>query len=152
MKTVRKLMFVLSLLVVLAVLAVPTFAQGRTVTVTEDQINSSFAVTNNPRRRVNDVYVDLQPGQAVISATITVRNGSSWDTVTTLTPSVSSAGRVTWTATSVTVNGQAASQEVITQVNASIASSWRNFVRNQVGSGRVASMVIDDSDIVFTLR
>lgn len=152
MKFTRKLMFVLSLVAVFAVFALPAFAQNRTVSVTEDQINSAYRVTNSARRSVTDVYVDLQSGQAVISATVTMRGRDSWDTVTTIVPSVSSSGRITWTVSSVTVDGQSASQEVITQINSSIASSWRTFIRNQYGSGRVTAVSISESAITFTLR
>ncbi|MFN8375532.1 MAG: hypothetical protein U0694_21985 [Anaerolineae bacterium] len=152
MNITRKLLLLVSLVAVFAVFALPAFAQNRTVTVTEDQINSSYRVTNSARRSVSNLHVDLQSGQAVITATVTVRGGNSWNTVTTLTPSVSSSGRVTWTVASVTVDGQAASQDVVNQINNSIASSWRSFIRNQYGTGRVASVSISDSAITFTLR
>jgi hypothetical protein len=136
----------------LLLLAVPFAVVGaqntRSITVTESQINESFRVTNPARVRVSNVSVDLQPTQVVISHTHTSRR-QTYAIVTTLTPTVSN-GRLTWTVASITSNGQPASQEIVTQVNASIATSWLNFWRTQAGTGRVQNVTLTDSDITIT--
>jgi hypothetical protein len=150
-KMKRKLFAIALMICVFAGLALPAFAQTASITITEEDINSAYVVTNRPRRSVSDVFVDLQSGQVVVSATITLRNQSPIVATATLVPSISN-GRLTWTVTEVTANGQAASQSFVTQVNASITSSWRNYVRRQMGRGRVASVTITESDITITFQ
>jgi hypothetical protein len=124
-------------------------AQGstRTRVITEADINSSYRVTNPARRAITDVVVDLQPGQVVISSTHVYAN-RSYDVVSVFTPTITG-GRVVWQAQSITANGQAASQALVDQVNTSIMTSWRNYVRMQV-SGRVQSIEITDNEIIIT--
>ncbi|MBI5928355.1 MAG: hypothetical protein HY862_03550 [Chloroflexi bacterium] len=151
MKLARKMIVTLVLVGILALLAVPALAAGsRTKTITEDTINSSYRVSNPYRSRVSNLSVDLQPDQVVVSSTHNFRN-ASYDVVTTLTPTVSN-GRVTWTVLSATSNGEAVSADLLAQINASITSSWRNFIKNQAGSGRITSIVITDTDITYTIE
>ncbi len=152
MKLTRKLMIVLVMLATMAVMAFPAFAQNgtRTKTVTEDTINSSYRVSNPYRSRVSNLAVDLQSGQAVISSTHNYRN-ASYDVVTTITPTVSN-GRVTWSVLSATTNGEPVSADLLAQINASITSSWRNYIKSQAGTGRVTSVVITDTDITYTFE
>lgn len=152
MKLTRKMMIALVVLSVMAVMAFPAFAQSRTrtKTITEETINASYRVSNPYRSRVSNLSVDLQAGQVVISSTHNFRN-ASYDTVTTITPTVSN-GRVTWSVLSATTNGEPVSADLLAQINASIASSWRNFIKNQAGTGRVTSVVITDTDITYTLE
>lgn len=124
-----------------------------TVTLTEAQINSSFRVTNPAFRRVTNIRVDLQPGQAVVSATITVRaprggTTTTYQTVSTWIPSIAN-GRVTWTLLSATANGQPASSQLISQINTSIGASWRAFWRIQ-HPGRATGITVDDNQVVIT--
>ena len=152
MKISRKPLFVVLLIAIMAALAVPTFAQEttRTVTRTEAQINSSYRVTNPARRSITNMYVDLQPEQVVITATVTFRRGEPAQTETTLVPTITN-GRVYWTVISATVNGQPASADLLAQINASITSSWRNYVRREAPTGRVSAIEITDDDITVTL-
>jgi hypothetical protein len=152
MSKMSKPMISLLLLVVLAAMAIPAFAQSstRTKTVTEEQINSAYRVGNPYRSRVSNISVDLQAGQVVISSTHTFRN-NTYDTVAVITPSISN-GRVTWTVVSATANGEEASAELLAQINASITSAWRNYIRNQVGQGRVTDVTITDTDITYMLE
>lgn len=152
MKLTRKMMISFVVLGVLAVMALPAFAQSgtRSKTVTEDTINSSYRVSNPYRSRVSNISVDLQAGQVVISSTHNFRNASV-DTVTTITPAVSN-GRVTWSVLSATTNGEPVSADLLAQINASIASSWRNYIKGQAGMGRVTSVVITDTDITYTFE
>jgi hypothetical protein len=143
---------ILIAVVALVVLALPFAVVGaqntRTVTFTEEQVNDAYWVTNPPRRSVSNVAVDLQANQAVVSATITHRR-VTYATVSTWTPSVVN-GRLTWTLASATANGQPASQDLINQINASIASSWRRYWLDQIGNGRLQSIVMSDTDVTLT--
>lgn len=149
MKSLRTLAFVIVLLALLIPAALPAFA-ARTITITEDQINNSFRVNNPVGRRISNVHVDLQPNQAVITASWTNRN-TTYAIAATYVPRVSS-GRVYWTVTSMTANGQPASADLITQVNNSISASWYNFVRQQAGAGRFTAITISDTAITLTTQ
>ncbi len=121
------------------------------IIITEDDINNSFRVTNPPNRRVTDLSIDLQPGVAVHSYTYTIRAPrggatTSFAIVATLTPSVTN-GRIYWTLTGATVDGQPASQDMINQINAVLTSSWRNFIRTNARPGRVTSVTITDTEV-----
>ncbi len=126
-------------------------ALSGTVTLTEAEINAAYIVNNPPRQTISDVYVDLQPGQVAISATFTPRRGSAAATLTTLVPSLDD-GRVYWTVTSVTANGQPASTDLVAQVNAAIAASWQRYFRQEAGTGRISSFVITASEATATLE
>jgi flagellar basal body-associated protein FliL len=145
----RKVTLFLMVVVALVLGVMPVLAQTRTVTITEQQINESYRVTNPRRATVSNRVVDLQNGQVVISYTLTYRNNTSIEVVSTYTASVSN-GRINWTMTSLTGNGEPASQDLIAQINTSISTSWRNFVRGRQGTGRVQSIVITDNDIQIT--
>ena len=147
---VRKLSLVAVLMVVLAAMVFPTLAAEKTVTVTltESDINSSYRVTNPRNRTISGVNIDLQAGQAVITATFTAPKTSAIAISVTLVPSVSN-GRVTWTVRSATANGQAASGDLLTQINASISSSWRNYWKGKV-TGKVTAFTITDDSVTWT--
>jgi hypothetical protein len=133
--------------------AVPAFAQNTvttSVTLTEAQINAAYRVTNSPRRTVTNVVVDLRPNQVVVSATVTLPRQSPVATVTVLVPNLTN-GRLTWTVTSITANGQPASGELVAQVNAAIASSWRSYFRSQLPAERLTGLTITDTDVTITL-
>ena len=90
---------------------------------------------NNPaNRNISDEYVNLQPDQVTITATLSWRQrGSGLQTsnvAVVLTPSVSN-GRVDWTVISITADGQPASAELVTQINASLAASWHRWVSDR---------------------
>lgn len=153
MLNTHKRMVVLVLVVMLAGLVVPAYAQqeARTLTLTEQQINESYRVTHSPRRSVTDVYVDLQPDQVVISAVITLPQGEPMGTATTLLPSLEN-GRVFWEVLTVMVDGEEASEALVTQINAAIASSWRNYFRRQAGTGRVLDIALTDEALTLTYQ
>ncbi|MCA9910437.1 MAG: hypothetical protein KC519_17390 [Anaerolineae bacterium] len=150
MKSVSRIMMMLVAIVVLALPFSVASAQTntRSVTWTEDQVNNSYRVTNPWRRSVTDVSVDLQAGQVVISSTQTYRR-ATYQVEAIYEPSISN-GRIYWTLTSASANGEPASQDLINQINASISTSWRNYVRQQAGTGRVQGIVITDADITVT--
>ncbi len=146
----RKLSLIALLMVVLAAMAFPTLAAEKTVsvTLTESDINSSYRVTNPRNRTLSNVKVDLQPGQVVITATYTTPKVSSIPVSVTLVPTLSN-GRVTWTVSAATANGQAASTDLLAQLNASISSSWRNYMKGKV-SGKITAFTITDSSVTWT--
>lgn len=129
----------------------PGVIEDGSVSFTEDQINQSYRVTNNPRRTVDDIVVDLQPGQVVIDATITLRGQDPVATRTTMIPTISN-GRVIWEVTSILANGEPASQDLIDQVNASIVSSWRVYIGQQRPEGWITAVTITDTDITYILE
>jgi len=148
----RKFSLIALLVLIVGAMAFPTLAADKTKTVTvslsESDINSSFRVTNPRLRTITDVKVDLQPGQVVISATYTIPKTSPIPVSVTLAPTVSN-GRVTWTVLSATANGKAASAELLTQINASISSSWRNYWKGK-HPGFVTSLTVSDDSITWT--
>jgi hypothetical protein len=145
----RRLIVVLVVILTTALMIVPTLASSRTATVSEARINEAYRITNPVVRSVSNLNVDLQSGQAVISGTITLRRGGTYDFSVTLVPTVTN-GRITWDATAVTVNGQNVSQTLIDQINTIINASWRNFIKNQAGTGRVSSVEITETDLIIT--
>lgn len=153
MNTFRKLAVILSLVVVSALMVAPTFAATTTtkvITRTEDQINSAYYVTNPAWRAVSDRYVDLQAGQIVVQETVTLRGKDPMAVVVIYTPYIENE-RLLWTVASVTHDGQAASQEIVNQINANRSYSWRNYWKRNGVPGKVQSVVITDSDITVTV-
>lgn len=143
--------FIVLLAVLLAAVAViPAMAQATTVTLTESQINSGWRVTTSVRLRVSDVSVDLQPGQAVINATLTPRRGGAYTAQLIASLTVSN-GAVTWTALSATVDGQVASGDQITQINTALLDSWRNYIKTNIGQRTVTAVTITADAITYTI-
>ena len=147
------LLVIVSALLALSIAAVSAEPASATVTITEAQINSSFRVTNPVYRRLTNVRVDLQPGQAVVSATLTVRaprgqTTTVYQTVSTWIPSIVN-GRVSWTLSSATVNGSPASSQLVSQINAAVGASWRTYWRSQ-HPGRATAITVDDNQVVVT--
>lgn len=152
MKTVRIAMLSAIVIAILAVFAVPAFAQqattNTTVIITEDEINSSFRVTNNRNRNVTDINIDLQPSQAVVSFNVTYRGGSPIPVNVTLTPNVLNS-RMNWTASAAAVNGSSLTTEQINSLNQAISASWRSLLREYGQPGRVTSVGVDDSNLTI---
>lgn len=149
MSSTRKFVVFVLMMVALGTMVVPTLAAAKSVSVSESDINSSFRVTNPALRQVSNLNVNLQPGQAVVSATFTFRQGGSADASVTLVPSVSN-GRVIWTATAASINGQSVSQDLLNQINASVSSSWRRYIKGKLPTGRIASVEVTEDAITFT--
>ena len=147
------LLVIVSALLALSIAAVSAEPASATVTITEAQINSSFRVTNPVYRRVTNVRVDLQPGQAVVAATLTVRaprgqTTTVYQTVSSWIPSIVN-GRISWTLASATVNGSPASSQLISQINTAVGASWRTYWRSQ-HPGRATAVTVDDQQVVIT--
>ena len=150
----NKRIFILFVLLIALALPIAVSAQERTLILTEEEINRSFLVTNPVRRSVTDVRVDLQPDQVSISYVVTRRaprgpRTTTYNVNAIFTPGIED-GRLFWRATSITINGQPASQDLIDQVNASIATSWHNYIRRQLGTGYVINIRITDTEMAIT--
>ena len=144
---------VLVALLAASVVSVSAEPAAATRTLTEAQINSSFRVSNPINRHFSNVSVDLQPGQAVVSATMTVRAprgqaSTTYQTVSTWAPSIVN-GAVRWTLVSATANGSPASSQLISHINTSIGTSWRAYWRAQ-HPGRATGVTVDDNQVVIT--
>ena len=148
----RKFSLIALFVLILGAMAFPTLAADKTkivtVTLSESDINSSYRVTNPARRSITNVNVDLQPGQVVISATFTAPKTNPIAVSATLLPTLSN-GRVTWSVLSASANGQPASADLLTQINASISSSWRNYMKGKV-TGKITAFTITDSSVTWT--
>ncbi len=145
----RKLFLLLVVVAALALAIVPALAaETRVKTLTEDEINNSYRVTNPARRSVSNVSVDLQPGQVVVYSTHTYPRGRVYQVMSTFTASVSN-GRIVWQAVTASVDGQTVPQEVLNQINAWIDASWRNYFKSK-HSGRVVSVEISEDAITIT--
>lgn len=148
----RKLGLMVLFVLILGAMALPTLAADKTKTVTvtlsESDINSSYRVTNPARRSITNVNVDLQPGQVVITATFTAPKSDPIAVSVTLEPTLSN-GRVYWTVLSATANGKPASADLLTQINASISTSWRNYWKGK-HPGYVTALTVSDDSITWT--
>lgn len=154
----KKVWAVLIVVLTIGAMAVPALgasaeaseAYGGTIVVTETQVNSSYRVSNPARRQVSNLVVDLQPGQAIINLTWTTRgrNGSAIPVSTTWTPAISN-GRLSWTLASATSNGAPISEELRTQINAALSTSWRNYWRSQ-HPGRLTAVEVTASELRLT--
>ncbi|MBK8022751.1 MAG: hypothetical protein IPK19_15290 [Chloroflexi bacterium] len=155
----KKSMFAVVLVFVLLVTAFPFMSvaaqEEKTLSFTEDQVNNTFWVTNPRNRHLSDVFVDLQPGQVTISATYTKRlNRTGTQTEehslsVTLVPSVVN-GRVSWTVTAAMGDGQPASGDLLAQINAHLAASWRRWISSTRPAGRITGVTITDDAITYT--
>lgn len=156
MKWFQKISLAMLIIGMLVLFVAPSFAQIQrevTITLTEEEINSSFRVTNPARVSISNKSVDLQSGQVVVTATYTPQRGTAsnaYTIATTLVPTVSN-GRVTWTATSIVVNGTGVSAQQINQANNAIASAWRRLSQGYVGKHQVTGLTITDTSITYTV-
>ena len=152
MKTTGKFAVVLGMFALLAVLVVPTFAADTTkqIVVQETDINSSYWVTNPSWRAVTDRSVDLQSGQVVVSETITRRGHDPVAVTATYVPSVAN-GRIFWTATAVTKDGNPVSEDFLNEINSHMTSSWRHYIREHRIPGHVTQVDISDSAMTITV-
>jgi hypothetical protein len=149
MNIIAKLAVVCTLFVTFTLSAGTSYAATSTRTVTEAQINQSYAVTNPVRRSITERTVDLQPGQVVVTSTLTRRSGVPVAATVTLVPSVAD-GRVVWSVTAVTVGGQPVSDALFAQIQARVETSWSRFVKEQLGTGVVTAVAVSDTEIIYT--
>jgi hypothetical protein len=153
MRTVSRIAL-LAMIAVLALAAAPALAQSdtttRTVRLTEAEANAFYRVTNPILRSMSDVSVDFQPDQVVISATVTLRRQTPVAVSGTFVPEVRN-GRIYWTATVATIDGEQVSDSLLRQINQFISAAWRNYIRSTMGVGRVTDVTITDTELTITL-
>ena len=141
------------LVLMIAVFALPALAQddAETLTLTEDQINQSYRISEMPRVRFENEQIDLVPGQMVLNADFIPqrRGGDPVAISVTFVPSVTD-GFVTWTVVDASADGEMVSDELLEALNTVIVNSWRRFVHEQVSRHLVESIVITDTDITWT--
>ncbi|KAB8140159.1 hypothetical protein F8S13_25280 [Chloroflexia bacterium SDU3-3] len=126
-------------------------ATTKVVTITEEQINSSYVITTPRSTKITDRHVDLQPGKVVLTATFTASDtGKSYALSTTLTPTLTS-GQVLWQATSASVGKVAASDAKLAELNALIADSWARSYKTAHGPGVITAFEVSDTALTYTL-
>lgn len=154
MKTISRLFVIVLLIATVTVAVTPALAAAgateRTITITEQQANQSYWVTHPFSRAVSNVVVDFQPGKVVISKTVTLRNRPPVAVVTTYAPNINN-GRLYWSVSSKTLNGDPISADVLAQINTSITTSWRNWVRGKLPASKVTAISITETEMTITL-
>jgi hypothetical protein len=122
------------------------------LTVTESQINNSYAVNINRFPSVTDQTVDLQPGRAVITTTLNLPNvAEPVVTVAALTPEVS-ANTISWVVSEVTINGQPPAVTLDQPVELLVVSRWRYYAQlATLDAGAVVAVEITDDAIIYSL-
>lgn len=121
--------------------------EDATLVLNEQAINDTFRVTSSIRF-FDITFVDLQPGQVVISGEVTLR-GEAYALSMTVVPVVED-GRVTWEVTNISSDSTVATPEQMTQIDRAVEATWRQYVRMQTGSRIVTDVAITDADITFT--
>lgn len=119
-----------------------------TLRLTEEAINDSFRVSERFRDRFDVSSVDLQPGQVVLNADVTLRNSSF--TLTIVVAPIVVEGHIEWQVTSITSDNAEASDALLQQVTRAFESAWRNYVRMQTGARVVLDITITDTDMTIT--
>jgi len=113
-------------------------------------------VTNPTNRHITDVYVDLQAangGQVTISAVYSWRTRAgvrTADVAVVLAPRITN-NRLVWDVVSITANGEPASREIVTQVNAHLSATWRRWITSNAPAGVLTGIIITDDDITYTV-
>lgn len=152
----NRLFYVLSIVaIIVASLAAPApiHAQSRvTYTITEQEINA-YRLPLSLRRLVSAVSVDLQSGQAVVTARVAYA-GLTLNTVSVWQPIISN-GRLSWQAISATVEGTPLSAAQLAMLNRTakrvIEDAVRRYVDSRVrGRYTVESVSITDSELTVT--
>lgn len=122
---------------------------ARTLTITEAEINAAQWLTAGRGTRLSAAQVDLQAGQAVITATYTSRQGSSGPVVAVFVPALEN-GSNTWTLLSASYDGQPASGDTLIQINYVMANSWTRYLKQQHGRQRLTGVEVSEDAIVYS--
>jgi hypothetical protein len=114
--------------------------------ITEDFINQSFRVTHPQSYTITGVHVDLQPGQAVISANLNLSSGKVLAEQVTFMPTVSD-GVLFWIVSAATLDGQSLDPAIIARYNDAVTAFWSSAVWSQVADYAVTRVTITDTEI-----
>jgi hypothetical protein len=139
----------LSLLLAVVAPALAAEPKARTLVLTEAKINQSYRITNPAIRGISDMTVDLQEGQVIVNATITLRGKDPAAVVVTFVP-VLKDGRVYWTVSAATKDGAPVTGDLLNEINSRITASWRHYFKEKSGPGRIGSLEITDAAITIT--
>ncbi len=148
-----KIVSVFAIITIFGMLVVPLSSANaatvtKTITLTQDQINSSYRVTNPRNRKVSNVSVTIQDGQVSIAATVTQRGQQPVDTVTVWKP-VLLRGLVYWKLESATIGGQPATKAMQNVLLVLHRIPLRNLVWQLIRRG-LASRVYRVTNITLT--
>ncbi len=132
----------------------PTFASpspqtSSTYVLSEAQINASYRISNSRWLRVDSKAIDLQPGQSVLTATITPRNRASYEAEVIFVPRLQN-NSVVWDVTSATANGRVATAEQLRQMNSILVSSYRRYLKTTHDRIQVRAVEVTETDIIYT--
>lgn len=122
------------------------------LTVTESQINNSYAVNVSRFPSVTDQTVDLQPGRVVITTTLDLPNVAEPVVVSAaLTPAVS-ANSIIWEVGDVTINGQPPVVALEESAELLVVSRWRYYAQlATLNAGAVLAVEVTDDAIIYSL-
>lgn len=168
MKSIRKLIIALVVVMSAALLVAPTFAQDntptatppaannsakppktRTITITQEQINTRLA--NRHGERFKDLSIVLGDNQITVSFTTKgdKKGNAGKAIVAVVTPGVVD-GKVSWTFNSLTIDGTAATQDQMDKLKERITNLIGKFGERQ-RRFTVTSISVDSSAITVTL-
>jgi hypothetical protein len=107
-------------------------ATSKTVVITEAILNQYISVASTSAYTISKVYVDMQAGQLVVTATFTPRKtgktaATSYATVSTWKVNVVN-GRLDVALVSASANGKPASQELLTVINTALKSALNSAI------------------------
>jgi Cu/Ag efflux pump CusA len=142
-------LMVASLLLAVVAPALAAEPKAKTLVLTEEKINQSYRITNPAYRDITNMSVDLQDGQVIVNATVTLRGKDPVAVVVTFVP-VLKEGRVYWTVSAATKDGAAVSGDLLNEINTRITASWRHYFKEKSGPGRIGSLEITDSALTIT--
>jgi hypothetical protein len=142
-------LMLLSLLLAAVAPALAAEPKAKTVVLTEEKINQSYRITNPAYRDITDMSVELQEGQVIVNATVTLRGKDPAAVVVTFVP-VLKDGRAYWTVSAALKNGQPVTGDLLAEINSRITASWRHYFKEKSGPGRIGSLAITDSAITIT--
>jgi hypothetical protein len=121
------------------------------IIVTEEYINNTYRVTHPRGYSINNVVVDLQPGQVVINANLNLNNGNVLVQRTVFVPSVEN-GMILWTIAEATLDGEPLDPAIIARFNESVIGWWNWLVWSQVSDYTFTNVRITDTQIEISAR
>jgi hypothetical protein len=126
----------------------PAAAQGDTIVITEAEINQTYLVEANPGMQTADVVVDLRPGEIAISATLIPQVGDTIDGEIVLVPSLDR-GYLSWVVVEVLLDGEAAPDAIVSQINTALLPAWRVFSASIISQAAESVEITDDELTIF---
>ena len=120
------------------------------ITVTEAQINAAYGAVLIPRPYYEDAFVDVQESQATIYLTLlTLRKDASYHVTLVVAPAIQD-GAVLWNVLSITTDNTALPADTLAQINETIATSWRQYMRVVSDRYLVTGVAVGGDAITFS--